>query len=210
MFKQAVLPDTLRAIQLVSNVPMVRRAYLAGGTALALRMGHRISVDLDFFTQEKFDESLVAADLKKIGLNKESTAWMTVKGKFGKTDFSMFYYEYPLIEPRDKFEGIEILGKKDIAAMKIHALSSRGTKRDFVDTYFLSREYLLDEILGFYEQKYKDLEEKRYHIIRSLDYFADADNDMRKLEMLVDFDWQEARRFFHSEAMRLAKSELGL
>lgn len=55
MFKQTLFPDTLRAIQLASQIPIVQRAYLAGGTALALQIGHRMSVDLDFFTQEVFD-----------------------------------------------------------------------------------------------------------------------------------------------------------
>lgn len=206
MFKQALLPETFRALQLAGSLPVLKKAYMAGGTALALRLGHRISEDLDFFTREKFDEDLVVADLRKAGLEKEKTAWMTVKGNFGKTDVSLFYYEYPLIEETDVFEGVNVVRKKDIAAMKIIAMYDRGTRRDFTDLYFLAKEFSLEEMMEFYDLKFKDLEEKRYHIIRSLDYFGDADAEVKKPEMLVDFKWEDAKKFFHSESMRLAKS----
>lgn len=79
MFTKTLLPDTVRAIQLVSNIPIIKKAYLAGGTALALHLGHRISVDLDFFTQEKMDENISAADLNRLpDFKGEGKAWRTV------------------------------------------------------------------------------------------------------------------------------------
>lgn len=210
MFKQALLPDTFRALQLASQVPTVQTAYLAGGTALALQLGHRISVDLDFFTQEKFDEDLVLADLQKIGLKKESKAWMTVKGKLGKTDFSLFYYQYPLIESTEKFEGINVLNKPDIAAMKIHALADRGTTRDFMDVYFLAKEYSLEQMFDFYNEKFGDLEEKKYHLLRSLDYFIDAEREQKYPEMLIKVKWEDVVAFFKRESKRLAQIYMDL
>ncbi|TSC84207.1 MAG: hypothetical protein G01um101416_1098 [Microgenomates group bacterium Gr01-1014_16] len=206
MFKQAILPDTLRAIQLAAKVPIVQRAYLAGGTALALRLGHRISVDLDFFTQEEFDEQLVLADLRKYGLEKEATAWMTVKGKFGETDISLFWYKYPILDVMDKFEGLNILGKRDVAAMKINALYDRGTGRDFADIYFLAKEFSFEEMMDFYDRKYGNLEDRKYSILRSLDSFEEAEAEKKEPQMLMDYDWEEAKKFFRAEAMRLAKS----
>jgi len=207
MFTQAILPDTLRAIQLVSSVPSIQKAYLAGGTALALQIGHRISEDLDFFTADEVEEKVLAADLSRVdSFQKEGESWRSVWGKIGTTKFSMFYYKYPLISLTIPFEGIQILDKPDIAAMKIHALEDRGTKRDFVDMYFLLKEFSLEKVLSFYEQKYGTLEDHYYSIVRSLDYFQDADHDDRKLEMLVDIKWDEIKKFFHNESMRLAKS----
>lgn len=211
MFTKAVLPDTLRAIQLVSQIPIVQKAYLAGGTALALQLGHRISIDLDFFTPDEFDERILSSSLGEFPeFVQEGTAWRTVWGRVGETKFSLFYYKYPLIGDTLPFEGLKLASKKDIAAMKIHAVSDRGTKRDFVDLYFLAQEFGLDEILLFYDDKYGDLEEKAYHLIRSLDYFSDADNEPldKAPKLLLDLSWDLVKKFFSKESMRLAKKYL--
>lgn len=205
MFTKTLLPDTVRAIELVSKIPIVKNAYLAGGTALTLRLGHRISVDLDFFTQKELDEKVLLADLEQLpDFKKDGLAWRTVWGKVSKTKFSLFYYKYPLIEETDSFMGINILNLKDIAAMKIAAVGDRGTKRDFVDLFFLNKTFTLDQMLDFYDQKFSDLDEKLYHLIRSLDYFIDAENDPMP-NMLIDVNWDEIKKFFHNESMRLAK-----
>lgn len=205
MFTKTLLPDTFRAIKLVSNIPIVKNAYLAGGTALALRLGHRISVDLDFFTQLEFDEQVLASDMQQIKEFKaDGTAWRTVWGMVSKTKFSLFYYKYPLIEKTETFEGINLLNLKDIAAMKICAVGDRGTKRDFIDLFFLSKHFTLDQILEFYNQKFSDLEDKKYHLIKSLNYFEDAEIDAMP-NMLVDISWDKVKIFFHIESMRLAK-----
>lgn len=209
MFAQAVLPDTIRAIKLISKLPSIQKAYLAGRSALALHLGHRISVDLDFFTQEKLDENKVSLELSSVGQFKEDgKSWRTVWGSVADTKFSIFYYQYPLLQKTIAFEGIQIVGKKDIAAMKIHALEDRGTKRDFIDAFFLAKEFTLEEILTFYDQKYGSLNDHLYSILRSLDYFADADSDERPLKMLMDVSWDDVKQFFKQESIRLAREKL--
>lgn len=209
MFTKTLLPDTVRAIKLISDIPTIKRAYLAGGTALALHLGHRISVDLDFFTQDRLDENVLAADLNRLPeFLEEGKAWKTVWGKIGETKFSLFYYKYPLLSPTGQFMGINVSDTKDIAAMKIQALGDRGTKRDFIDLFFLSKVYSLDEMLGFYNRKYGDLKDKTYHLVRSFDYFSDAE-DENLPRMLTDISWGEIKAFFHQESMRLSKSKLG-
>jgi len=208
MFTKALLPDTIRACKLASKIGIVQRSYLAGGTALALHLGHRISVDLDFFTKEEFDEKVLVQNLKKLPEFKEDgTAWRTVWGKIGDTKFSLFYYQYPLIKKTINFDGIQVLDKEDIAAMKIHALEDRGTKRDFVDLYFLAKEFSLEQILKFYDQKYGVIKEHLYTILRSMDYFADAEIDDLP-EMLIPVSWEEIKKFFHDQSLTLAKEKL--
>lgn len=208
MFTQTLLPDTIRAIQLVSDIPIIKKAYLAGGTALALHLGHRISVDLDFFTQEELDENILAADLQRLAEFKEAgKAWRTVWGEIGETKFSLFYYQYPLLAPTIGFKDINILDIKDIAAMKIQALGDRGAKRDFIDLFFLAKTYSLDEMLEFYNQKYGDLEDKIYHLVRSFDYFADAEIE-KSPRMLTEVSWEKIKDFFHQQSMQLAKNKL--
>lgn len=208
MFTKTLLPDTIRALKLVSNIGIVKKSYLAGGTALALHLGHRFSVDLDFFTPVVFDEKTLAAELKMLPeYQEDGTAWRTVWGKVSKTKFSLFYYQYPLIKKTINFEGIQILQKEDIAAMKIHALEDRGTKRDFFDLYFLAKDFSLEEMLKFYDQKYGNLKEHIYIIIRSLNYFIDAERD-KDPKMLKKVSWQEVKKFFQDQTIKLAKSKL--
>jgi len=209
MFTKTVLPDTLRAIKLVSQFPQIQHAYLAGGTSLALQLGHRISVDLDFFTQEQFDAKELST---KLGTYPEfvqaGTSEMTVWGIIGETKFSIFYYKYPMLEPTVEYEGLKLARLADIAAMKINAIEDRGTKRDFVDVYFLSKTYTLERMLEFYQKKYGVLEDHLYTILRSLDYFEDAEQETRMPDMLTDLNWEEVKEYFRKETKILTEKKL--
>lgn len=208
MFTKTLLPDTLRAIKLVASNSYIKQAYLAGGTALALHLGHRISVDLDFFIQRRIDENLVAADLAKIPeFQKNELASQSVLGKISQTKFSIFSYPYNQIDVLHTFETIHIASKKDIAAMKIHAISDRGAKRDFIDMFFLTKEFTLEQIFDFYNQKYGNIEEKSYILIKGLLYFDDAEDDEMP-NMLIPIDWEEVKAFFRKEVKRLSKKFL--
>ena len=131
MFTNTLSPNTLRGLKLIGKEKWLDLAYLAGGTALALRLGHRQSVDLDFFTQKKFDEQILLAYLKKTGqYEPEQTAWRTIKGQFFRVSFSLFYYEYPILQKSDDFLGVKVAGLEDIAAMKIrHGCLNPSTGR---------------------------------------------------------------------------------
>lgn len=208
MFTKTLLPNAIRALKLVSNISIVKKSYLAGGTALALQIGHRISVDLDFFTPQIFDEKTLSGELKQLPEYKETgAAWRTVWGEIVNTKFSLFYYQYPLIKKTIPFKGIQILSKEDIAAMKIHTIETRGAKRDFIDLYFLTKEFTLEQMLKFYDQKYGNLKDHLYIILRSMSYFADADiEDMPG--MLIKTNWEEIKEYFGKETRRLAEKKL--
>ena len=209
MFTKTLLPDTFRAIKLISKVPEIKQAYLAGGTALSLQIGHRISVDLDFFTQEEFNENELSTKLaSQPEFVQEGTAKWTVWGEIGETKFSIFYYKYPLLEKNVSFEGLQLASLADIAAMKIHAIEDRGTRRDFVDVYFLSKTYTLEDMLGFYQKKYGVLENHLYTILRSLDYFEDAEQEKQMPKMLAALNWKEIKEYFRKETHRLTEKKL--
>jgi|SRR3989344_490109 len=208
MFTQALLPDTLRAIKLVALFPELQEAYLAGGTALALQTGHRISVDLDFFTQHEFSEENLSKKLTSLSeFVQEGVAEQTVWGQIGKTKFSIFYYKYPLLGKTMPFESIQLASLSDIAAMKIHAIEGRGTRRDFVDVYFLAKKYQLGEMLEFYQEKYSVLDDHLYSILRALDYFEDAEQESHMPDMLESVDWKDVKKFFQKEVIKLAKDK---
>lgn len=207
MFNQALLPDTFRAIQLVSTYPEIKSAYLAGGTALAIQIGHRISVDLDFFTLETFDENILSQELSKHPeFKEERKAWRTILGQIGETKFSIFFYKYPLVDKTVEFSGIKLASLSDVAAMKLNAITDRGTKRDFIDLYFLAKQLSLEQMLKFYSQKYGNLEEQFYTLTRALDYFEDADREEIEPRMLIPISWPEVKKFFQTESIHLAKN----
>ncbi len=216
MFSQALLPHTVRSLPKLANIPIFKKAYLAGGTALALQLGHRISTDLDFFTPQEFNELALILELKHQGQYKEDQqSWQTIIGEFEGTKFSIFYYPYDIIDPFLTYEGISVLSKRDIAAMKIHALEDRGTKRDFVDVYFLAKEFSLEQMFEFYDQKYHTLDDHLFHIIKSLDYFADADSVEDKTPQMLERipwekTWDQVKNFFDREARRLARTHFNL
>jgi len=207
MFTNTLSSNTLRGIKLIGKEKWLDFAYLAGGTALALRLGHRLSEDLDFFTQDKFDEQAILMQLKQTGKFKSKTvAWKTVLGDFFNVSFSLFYYEYPILDKMDDFLGIKIGGLKDIAAMKVHAIEDRGSRRDFVDLFFLTKTFSLKEMLDFYDQKYGCLEEHLHSILKSLNYFEDAESEKMR-PMLKKVDWKEVKQFFQAQVKLLAKEQ---
>jgi len=211
MFTNALLPDTLRVIKLINQNRIIKDAYLAGGTALALQIGHRISVDLDFFTLKEFDENTLEIELQKTGFYKgDGKAWKTIWGMISQTKFSLFYYPYKIISDYINFEGINLISKPDIAAMKINAIETRGSKRDFIDLFFLAKDYSIEQMLEFYNLKYQTLQDHLYIIIRSLGYFEDAEMDEKSPQMLIDVSWPEVKNFFQKESLRLAKEKLNI
>lgn len=206
MFTDTLSPNTFRGLKLLGRGKIVSDAYLAGGTAIALRLGHRQSIDLDFFTTKEFNEQIVERQLEHTGkFTKDQLAWQTIMGEFYGVKFSLFYYSYKILDKADDFFGIKIAGLKDLAAMKLHAVEDRGTKRDFVDLFWLCRHIDLADICRLYEQKYGKFEERKYIVYKGLNYFEDAEADKRELKMLEPVDWQEIKRFFSFESRNLAK-----
>jgi len=184
----------------------MRNAYLAGGTACALQLGHRISIDLDFFTSKEFEVKELIRALKRISkFEVEKQSWGTVLGTFEGIKFSIFVYKYPVLFPFKSLFGINILDLRDIAAMKIDAISTRGIKRDFMDLYFICQEGLsLSKILSFYNHKYGTLTSNIVHIQKSLVYFVDAEASIMP-KMLKKVNWENVKEYFELQVKKLVK-----
>jgi hypothetical protein len=180
------------------------KTYLAGGSGLALFLGHRVSVDFDFFTSESFNQEELAKSLAKYGkFDVSSISKDTLLGIFNDTKFSIFRYQYPLIFETSECLGINVADKIDIAAMKIAAIMGRSTKKDFIDLYFLAQEGIsLRDSLKYYDQKYGVLASNLYSIITSLVYFTEAEGtEMPK--MIKEVSWEDVKRFFEKESVGL-------
>ncbi len=140
----------------------------------------------------------------------EKTEWRTIMGNIKKTRFSLFFYNYPLLFKTHNFLGVEIADVKDIAPMKIAAISDRGAKRDFIDLYFLIKvEKILSlaEALRLYEKKFKLLKQNKMHILKSLRYFEDADGTAMP-KMIKNVSWREVKKFFEGEIKKISEETL--
>lgn len=172
---QTVFPDTLELLKALMNHPLLNKMRLVGGTSLALQYGHRRSVDLDLFgiTTENIEELTDAMHqcAEKVVQGSCSKSIKTYFLNDIKVDLVNYNYEWidnPVLD-----ESLRLASTKDIAAMKVNAVMGRGTKKDFVDIYYLLKHYSFDELINLYLQKYPEGSE--YRALLSMTYFADAD-----------------------------------
>lgn len=209
MFEETLIGRARDALALLGRSGLVKEAYLAGGTAVALQLGHRISIDFDFFSENSFDPRQLATALASAGSFEEEQADRgTVLGTFEGVRFSYFHYGYPLISPTLPYQGVEIAGLPDIAAMKIDAVASRGTKRDFVDLYFICQSGQgFNELFRCYDQKYGRLASNLVHLQKSLVFFGDAEGDPMP-KMLKVVDWEKIKSYFIQQVRALAGKAL--
>lgn len=211
MFTTVLSKNAQDALALLGkNHILPEKTYLAGGSALALQFGHRISIDFDFFTLSDFKGQDIVKKLEKIGkfIFQESAEKNTLLGLFENVKFSLFKYDYPLVTSPIDYLGIEIASPEDIAAMKLAAIMDRGTTKDFIDVYFLIKKGItLEQSFDYYNKKYKSLANNIYSIIKSLSYFDDT--DLKEMpEMIEKINWKEIKKFFQKEAVRLADKYL--
>jgi hypothetical protein len=196
----AATETTLCALR---DVKLVNRFYLAGGTGLALQFGHRLSLDLDFFSPEHFDEDALLERIQALeGFALVAKAPYTLHATLKETKVSFLGYAYPMLFPTNPFEGVAVADPRDIACMKITAIASRGTKRDFVDLYTVTTRYGLKEILRLFDEKYARTRYSKLHLLKSLTYFTDAEKDPMP-HMLQPMEWDTVKKFFSREAPRL-------
>jgi len=189
----------------LSQVKFVGEYFLAGGTACALYLGHRLSFDLDFFSSKPVEPRIIVASLKDLGeLEVYQNDEGTFNGKFKQVKLSFFVYPYRMLYPFLEYSGVKMADLKDIACMKLDAISRRGTKRDFIDLFFICKQFELGYLLKLFEKKFAKLNVPIWHVIKSLMYFEDAEkNDLP--EMLVAVDWEKVKRYFQVQVKQLAQ-----
>jgi len=184
---QTIEPRVLELLKKLLQIDEFRELRLVGGTSLALQIGHRNSIDIDMFGTLEADEF----DIDKI-LNKIGSITVLKKTKniniylIDGIKVDLVNYHYPWLGETIIEDNLRLAGAKDIAAMKLAAITGRGTKKDFIDLNFLLQFYTLEEMLGFYKLKYNDASE--ILALKSLTYFEDADNE-EDPRMLMSMNW---------------------
>lgn len=209
LFFDSLPKTTVRAFEKCSQIDFFSHNswYLAGGTALALQTGHRRSVDLDFFTTKKlFNEKKMEEDMSGYGeWITSSISDRTLYGEFFRAKISFIAYPFftPAV-PMRQSGTVFLLTPKDIAVMKIIAISQRGRKRDFFDLYWICQNIqpLQDSILNVHKQY--SVRQNLTHILKSLVYFDDAESDPEP-EIYFKASWKDVKDYFKKEVVRITK-----
>lgn len=177
--KFIIVPETFALIRQLQALPELKDFYLVGGTALALQLGHRNSVDIDLFSINEVNASNIKElmhrlfeDFSEI-FERDNTLICLINNI--KTDF--IRHNYPVLFPVIKEEGISMLAKEDIAAMKIHAIIQSGKRlKDFIDIYYLLEHFSLSQMIDFFSRKYTYT--NPMIALKALNYFGDIDENI--------------------------------
>lgn len=198
-------------IDLLMNVmPVLEKiggTYLAGGTALSLFLGHRVSIDLDFFTPNDFLATPLIEDLTQLGpyvpIDVKNNSLVC---KVTEVQFSLFNYRYPLLCPLENYCNVSIASLRDIAAMKIGAIGDRGARKDFYDLYAILNytSIKIENILKDVCVKFSIPEDSLYHYIKALTFFEDSRNepDIKPL-VKMNIEWEDIELYFSKLAPTL-------
>jgi hypothetical protein len=189
---QTVEPALLELLKSLMQHESFKDLFLVGGTNLALKIGHRNSVDIDLFGKADLDDLEISQYLNTLGkitILKKSKNIQIYAVNGIKVDF--VNYTYPWIEEAKVVDGIRLASNKDIGAMKLNAIAGRGSKKDFIDLYFLLQEFSIEELVQFYENKYHD--GSSFMVLKSLTYFEDAEKQEMPI-MYKKVTWPEVKQ----------------
>jgi hypothetical protein len=211
---EAVTPSARVMLATLGQLPLLRPFYLGGGTALALRLGHRISQDLDLFANiESLDDDFrhsIIEELRQghaVKVLQDSVFGLVLEAN-GQA-LSFFSYGYSVLESTDLVSGFQIAGMIDIGLMKMDAIAGRGTRRDFYDLYFITSWVSLDKLFAQSSKKYPTSHGFKMRVLVALVDFDSADQD-EEPALLLPAEWSEVKAFFITEARRLGREWLGL
>lgn len=211
----ALSDSARRALEILRLVPVWDEFYLAGGTGLALQIGHRVSADFDLFSwrnvldrsrREALRRTLSDFGRVEVEAEEEGTLRATLDG----VPVSFFRYEYPLIEPLVEEGGIRLASPLDIALMKLGAAVGRGSKKDFFDLYFLATGPLpLGAILEASPRKFAHVRDFPVQALRALVYFEDAEVE-EDPRLLRPVEWADVKRYLREEVSRISREWFGV
>lgn len=194
---ETVEPLTFSILKKLQAIPQLNDFYLVGGTALALKHGHRKSEDIDLFGNAAFDKELVIGTLESL-FQKEfeyagNPAEWAVFCYIQDIKIDIIHYRHDLIKAPDDIDTIRMYSDEDIAAMKINAILGRGKKKDFWDIYELLHHFSLTQIIEFYFAKYPK-QQLLITIPEALCYFTDAEESEDPIS-LKGQTWEEVKSF---------------
>ena len=209
MFPNTLVSENALVLSELKPLSFIKDFYLAGGTALALQLGHRKSVDLDFFISKLPLHEKILDNLggKEITILLSDETGLNIK--LENTKVSFLQYPYPMLEPNIDYDGIKLAGILDIACMKLNAVTQRGEKKDFYDLFEIFKRYSLEDILIAFAKKFEKYNYQKIAILKSLIYFDDAEISPEPI-LLSNVSWGEVKRELIAKVSDYTKKESGL
>lgn len=194
MFFETLPKKTAALLKELKDFEFLQAFYLSGGTALALQLGHRESEDLDFFCPKNFSPLKLLQGLEKIGPLKEVQIDKNTLNLFlSGVQLQFLTYPYPLLKPYVKWNKINLASIADIACTKLQTVAARGSKKDFIDLWFITKKYSLKKLFLMMKKKYRQANYSQTHILKSLVYFVDAEKQpMPRMHRKVS--WEKIKK----------------
>jgi len=207
---QTIDPAILELIKSLQSRDYLKGFNLVGGTALALYLGHRRSIDIDLFSNFDFDIATTIELIQQdFSLQIYQTARNTIKGSIENINVDIIAHKYPLLNKPTEIDGIRLLSEPDIIAMKLNAISVSGQRsKDFIDIFFAMENdrYLIADMLKFYQTKYNQSGEM--HVLKSLIYFDDVDlSDWPVLLKKPGLKWSEVCTKINRKVLLFMKTQ---
>lgn len=204
----ALAPEQDRALEQLSRVAGMDRFYLAGGSAVAWHLRHRISRDIDLFSATGTEDLGALRERIAVavpGAEVVSTTEVSLRLRLEGAPVDLVRYRYPLLEPPSVGpRGFSVAGLRDLAAMKLGAVAGRGLRRDFWDLYaILGRSLSIGDAAFAYVDRFGLAQPDLYHLALSLTYFADAERDTVFPAGMDASLWNAIKKFFRSETPKL-------
>ena len=203
MFENVLSQKAQAVLSNLSGLIKEWNFYLAGGSGLALQIGHRFSEDLDFFRQGSFDTQRLSLILghKANSLNYILEEENSLVVEYDDLHLSFFHYTVPLIYPPVTLIGTPVADWRDIVAEKFKTLSQRGSKKDFYDLYeiFTFGHLTIQEGVGIFKNRFEGTGINLYHVLRSLTFFEDAEGEPKPSLLLHQYGWEEVKIFFKDQ-----------
>jgi hypothetical protein len=190
---KSVEKQTMDLLKELMEDNLLKNFLLVGGTALALKLGHRLSIDIDLFTNQPFDSSHLAEHLhNKFKFSTDFLAKNTLKGEINGIMVDCIAHQYQWIDNHTLIDNIRIAGFKDVAAMKMNAIVGNGTRlKDFIDLAYLSTKLPLNEMLSGFQKKY---DSNPVLAIKAMVYFEDVNlNEPIRMMQKKPFQWTKIK-----------------
>ena len=213
-YVNAITGSCRKVLVFLQNLDFIHDFYLAGGTALALQIGHRISTDLDWFSATNILQSPQREYIQReLKISEEFETISEGDGllftRLFDTDTSFIYQHHPLLAPGVEYERVKLATPHDIGLMKLAAIASRGTRRDFVDIYSLRDIVSIEDLFVLAPEKYTDRPQFLSVVLRALAYFEDAEQQPMP-KMLVPVRWKDVRAYCEEVSRNMTRRLSGL
>ncbi len=206
LFWNTITPDMRQILGGFLKSELGAKFYLAGGTALALQLGHRLSVDLDFFSPTE-DIPTIRPALEKALASFHpllaDSAWGNLVYLAQNIRVGFYGYGYELVAPLVETPETRLASLEDIALMKLDALLARAARKDFYDLYFICQKIPLRKVLDLAPQKYPSTRDFETQTVKRLVYFENAEQDIDP-QMLAPVTWEQVKDYFIKQSKHIA------